>query len=80
MEEHPILINRPIVASLRGVALCRPSEKALDICRGRNGEFRKEDGQLVVDVAGRRVAYMRAFDWSRALPRKRSEPVFFSRP
>ena len=57
MEEHPILINRPIVVSLRGVALCRPSEKVLDILPwAQLGEFRKEDGQLVVDVAGRRVA------------------------
>jgi arsenate reductase len=57
MEENPILINRPIVVGPRGVALCRPSEKVLDILPlPQLGEFRKEDGQLVVDAAGRRVA------------------------
>jgi arsenate reductase len=56
MEQHPILINRPIVVSTRGVALCRPSEKVLDVLPwAQLGEFRKEDGQLVVDSAGRPV-------------------------
>lgn len=31
MLEHPILVNRPIVASPRGVRLCRPSELVLDL-------------------------------------------------
>ena len=31
MLEHPILVNRPIVASPRGVRLCRPSETVLDL-------------------------------------------------
>jgi arsenate reductase len=54
MEAHPVLINRPIVVSPRGVRLCRPSEKVLDILpRAQLGEFRKEDGQLVVDATGR---------------------------
>jgi arsenate reductase len=57
MEEHPILINRPVVVTLNGVALCRPSEKVLDILPwAQLGEFRKEDGELVIDSAGRRVA------------------------
>ena len=29
MLEHPILINRPIVATPRGAALCRPADKVL---------------------------------------------------
>jgi arsenate reductase len=60
MERDPILINRPIVVSPGGVALCRPSEKVLDILPwAQLGEFRKEDGELVVDSAGRRVAGLR---------------------
>ena len=31
MLEHPSLVNRPIVASPRGVRLCRPSETVLDL-------------------------------------------------
>ena len=31
MIEHPILINRPIVVTDKGVQLCRPSETVLDI-------------------------------------------------
>jgi arsenate reductase (glutaredoxin) len=31
MIAHPILINRPIVVTPKGVKLCRPSEKVLGI-------------------------------------------------
>ena len=56
MMAHPILINRPIVLSPRGVKLCRPSEVVLDLLPApQRGAFRKEDGQLVVDGAGQRV-------------------------
>jgi arsenate reductase (glutaredoxin) len=53
---HPILIERPIVVSPRGVRLCRPSEAVLDLLPAQQGEFRKEDGALVVDAAGRPAA------------------------
>jgi arsenate reductase (glutaredoxin) len=33
MMAHPILINRPIVFTPKGVKLCRPSETVLDILR-----------------------------------------------
>lgn len=57
MMEHPILINRPIVVTPLGVKLCRPSETVLDILPAtQRGEFRKEDGERVVDAAGHRVA------------------------
>ena len=57
MMAHPILINRPIVVSPLGVKLCRPSETVLDILPApQRGEFRKEDGELVVDARGRRAA------------------------
>ena len=56
MMTHPILINRPIVVTPKGVKLCRPSEAVLDILPlPQQGEFRKEDGELVVDSAGKRV-------------------------
>lgn len=54
---HPILINRPIVVTSMGVKLCRPSEAVLDILPlPQRGAFYKEDGELIVDSAGRRVA------------------------
>ena len=56
MIAHPILINRPIVVTDAGVRLCRPSEAVLDLLpQMPAAEFRKEDGELVLDGAGRRV-------------------------
>ncbi|MBS7705663.1 arsenate reductase (glutaredoxin) [Chelatococcus asaccharovorans] len=56
MLAHPILINRPIVVSPKGVRLCRPSEDVLALLPPQRGEFVKEDGERVVDEHGRRVA------------------------
>ncbi|MFZ1988335.1 MAG: arsenate reductase (glutaredoxin) [Alphaproteobacteria bacterium] len=57
MMANPILINRPIVVTDWGVKLCRPSEVVLDILpEPQRGEFHKEDGELVVDQNGKRVA------------------------
>lgn len=48
MLKHPILINRPIVVTPRGVKLCRPSEAVLDILPNPAiGRFVKEDGEVV---------------------------------
>jgi arsenate reductase len=48
MLAHPILINRPIVATLKGVKLCRPSEAVLDILPNPHiGRFVKEDGEII---------------------------------
>ena len=56
MLAHPILINRPIVVTPRGVALCRPSEAVLDILPNpQRGPFTKEDGAAVVDAGGHRI-------------------------
>ena len=53
MIEHPILINRPIVATPLGVKLARPSETVLEILdRPLIEDFVKEDGE-VVRVASR---------------------------
>ena len=55
-EAHPILLDRPLVVSPRGVRLCRPSETVLDLLPPQQGEFVKEDGEPVVDAQGHRVA------------------------
>ena len=56
MMAHPILINRPIVVSPRGVKLCRPSEAVLDLLPDRQqGAFAKEDGEELVDADGNQI-------------------------
>ncbi len=61
MLAHPILINRPIVVTALGAALCRPSEAVLDLLpTPQQGAFVKEDGEPVVDAQGR--------PWRRANP------------
>ncbi len=53
MLAHPILINRPIVVTPRGVRLCRPSETVLDILPHPDiGRFVKEDGEVVPPRGG----------------------------
>lgn len=47
MVEHPILVNRPIVVTPKGVKLCRPSEEVLDLLDRRPESFTKEDGEVV---------------------------------
>lgn len=48
MMAHPILINRPIVVTEKGVRLCRPSEAVLEILPNPHiGRFVKEDGEVV---------------------------------
>lgn len=47
--QHPILLNRPIVVTDKGTALCRPSEKVLELLpEGALSEFTKEDGEVVL--------------------------------
>ncbi len=56
MLEYPILVNRPIVCSPKGVRLCRPSEAVLDIMETLPpGPFSKEDGSPLIDSEGLRV-------------------------
>ena len=47
MLAHPILINRPIVVTPKGVRLCRPSELVLDLLENPAEAFVKEDGEVV---------------------------------
>jgi len=49
MLKHPVLVNRPIVCTPKGVALCRPSEAVfalLDVASGTR--YTKEDGEVIV--------------------------------
>ncbi|QQA41185.1 arsenate reductase (glutaredoxin) [Pelagovum pacificum] len=56
MLEHPVLVNRPIVCTPKGVKLCRPSEEVLDLLdRWPPGPLEKEDGSLILDASGNRV-------------------------
>lgn len=56
MLEHPVLVNRPIVACPQGVRLCRPSEAVLDLLPNwPEGPYAKEDGTPLIDAEGRRV-------------------------
>ena len=48
MVEHPVLVNRPIVCSPKGVRLCRPSETVLDLLENIPSEpLYKEDGTMI---------------------------------
>lgn len=54
MMAHPILINRPIVVTARGVRLCRPSEVVLELLDNPDiGAFIKEDGEVVPGPASK---------------------------
>jgi|SRR5580658_487758 arsenate reductase len=56
MMAQPILINRPIVVTPKGVRLCRPSEKVLDLLPNPDiGRFVKEDGEVVGEGAAKRL-------------------------
>lgn len=55
MLEHPVLVNRPIVCSPKGVGLCRPSEAVLDLLEKLpDGPFYKEDGGCIINPDGTR--------------------------
>ncbi|WP_318476085.1 arsenate reductase (glutaredoxin) [Photobacterium leiognathi] len=55
MLEHPVLVNRPIVCTAKGVKLCRPSEAVLDVLENwPKGPLIKEDGEVIIDENGNR--------------------------
>jgi arsenate reductase len=56
VAKNPILIERPLVVSPKGVRLCRPSERVLELLPPQRGEYFKEDGERIVDEKGRPVA------------------------
>ena len=56
IQQHPILMNRPIVRTPLGTKLCRPSEAVLELLPvPKLPPFAKEDGELVEDTGVRRA-------------------------
>lgn len=56
IQQHPILMNRPIVQTPLGTRLCRPSEAVLEILPvAKLAPFTKEDGEVVEDTGVRRA-------------------------
>ena len=54
--QHPILMERPVVATPLGTKLCRPSEEVLEILPvGPIAPFTKSDGEVVQDHGRRRA-------------------------
>lgn len=47
MVADPILVNRPIVQTPRGVVLARPSERVFEVLDRAPDSFTKEDGEVV---------------------------------
>ena len=47
MVAHPVIVNRPIVSTAKGVKLCRPSELVFDLLDNPVADFTKEDGERV---------------------------------
>ena len=56
MISHPVLIERPLVVTAKGVRLCRPSEAVVDLLPPQRGAFTREDGTPLIDAKGRIVA------------------------
>jgi len=57
MLKHPVLVNRPIVCTPKGVRLCRPSEMVLDLLeKWPEPGFEKEDGEKILDKSGQRLS------------------------
>jgi arsenate reductase len=55
IQQHPILMNRPVVRTALGTKLCRPSEAVLELLPvPKLPPFRKEDGELIEDSGVRR--------------------------
>ncbi|AMN66999.1 arsenate reductase (glutaredoxin) [Psychrobacter sp. P11G5] len=52
MIAHPILINRPIVVTNKGAALCRPSERVFELLENPVSSFTKEDGEVLYHGQG----------------------------
>ena len=50
MIAHPILINRPIVVTNKGAALCRPAERVFELLENPVSSFAKENGEIVKHI------------------------------
>ena len=47
MIANPILINRPIVVTEKGAALCRPAERVFALLANPVSSFTKENGEVI---------------------------------
>jgi arsenate reductase (glutaredoxin) len=57
MLSHPILVNRPFVVTPKGVRLCRPSERVLELLdQWPKGPYVKEDGSLMIDANQNKIS------------------------
>ncbi|MGS0498777.1 arsenate reductase (glutaredoxin) [Pseudoalteromonas sp. S1727] len=57
MLVHPILVNRPIVCTAKGVKLARPSEAVLSLLDNwPQCAFYKEDGEMIIDQYGKLIS------------------------
>ncbi len=57
MVQHPGLVNRPIVASNKGVRLCRPIGAVLALLSNwPDGPWASENGTVIIGADGREVA------------------------
>jgi len=55
LAQHPALLNRPVVVTPLGAAVCRPSERVLALLPvGPLPPFTKSDGEVVIDSGVRR--------------------------
>ena len=53
MLQHPVLVNRPIVCTPKGVALCRPSEAVVPLLENPlTAPVTKEDGEVIATPQG----------------------------
>lgn len=53
MIRHPVLVERPLVRSDKGVALCRPVGRVLDLLdHWPEGPFARKNGKLLIDAQG----------------------------
>ncbi len=56
MQQHPVLMNRPVVRTPLGTKLCRPSEEVLELLPvGKLPPFVKADGEVINDTGVRRA-------------------------
>ena len=58
MLTHPILVNRPIVATPMGTNLCRPSEAVFELLDRKPAEFTKENGEIVRNSVASAVKFL----------------------
>ncbi len=68
MMAHPILINRPMVVTAKGAALCRPSERVFDLLDYPVSRFTKEDGEVLYSTKDNRQPFDHSTDLLSDLP------------